>query len=221
MHKSRPVGARHLGGFRGVRNEHSSVDSCVACTNARTCDHWCSYPGRRTVAGASRPFGGLSFGNNPGGRFEHHPYPPPFFGNTYTCNGANGGIIPQGTYGSMFITGTCYMPAGNITVRGDLDIAPGALLDAVTPGDPTAAPVVPATVTVGRNVNVGSERCPPLALSPEHLVFEPTRHYLRRIAGVNLTGFGALGVVVHSAVISGNVSLFGGGGGAGGQAVPR
>ena len=109
-----------------------------------------------TAAGAGQPFGGLTFGLNPGGHFGHHPYPPPFFGNFYICNGSNGGIIPAGNYGTMIITGTCYMPAGNITIRGDLDIAPGALLDAVTPGDPSSAPAVPATVVVGGNVNVGS-----------------------------------------------------------------
>ena len=78
-----------------------------------------------TAAGASGPFGGPSFGDRHGIRFGHLPYPPPFSGSSYTCNGANGGIIPQGTYGSVVVTGTCYMPAGNITIRGDLDIAPG------------------------------------------------------------------------------------------------
>jgi hypothetical protein len=166
-----------------------------------------------TAAGAARPFGGLSFGNNPGGRFGHHPYPPPFFGNSYTCNGANGGIIPEGTYGSMFITGTCYMPAGNITIRGDLDIAPGALLDAVTPGDPASAPAVPATVVVGGNVNVGSGAVLLLGCSPNISCSNPPAISYDRING-NLTGYGAQGVVVHSASIGGNVNLVGGGGGA-------
>ncbi len=165
------------------------------------------------VAGASRPFGGLSFGDNPGGHFGHHPYPPPFFGNTYTCNGANGGIIPQGTYGSIIITGTCYMPAGNITIRGDLNIAPGALLDAVTPGDPTGAPVVPATVVVGGNVNVGWGGVLLFGCSPNISCSNPPGVTYDHIAG-NLTGYGALGVVVHSVAVGGNISLLGGGGGA-------
>jgi hypothetical protein len=169
--------------------------------------------GGATAAGASGAFGGLSFGNNPGGHFEHHPYPPPFFGNTYTCNGANGGIVPQGNYGSMLITGTCYMPAGNITIRGDLDIAPGALLDAVTPGDPASAPAVPATVVVGGNVNVGSGAVLLFGCSPNISCSNPPAISYDRING-NLTGYGAQGVVVHSASIGGSVNLIGGGGGA-------
>ena len=55
-------------------------------------------------------FGGLSFGFNPGGHFGHHPYPPPFFGNFYICNGSNnGGVIPAGRYGTISSPGcaTC------------------------------------------------------------------------------------------------------------------
>jgi hypothetical protein len=165
-----------------------------------------------TAASASPPFGGQSFGHNHGGHFGQHPFPPPFFGNSYTCNGTNGGIIPQGNYGSMFITGTCYMPAGNVTIRGDLDIAPGALLDAVTPGDPASAPVVPATVVVGGNVNVGSGGVLLLGCSPNISCSNPPGITYDRIAG-NLTGYGALGVVLHSASVGGSVSLQGGGGG--------
>ena len=151
-----------------------------------------------TAAGAAHPFGGLSFGFNPGGRFDHHPYPPPFFGNNYTCNGANGGIVPEGTYGSVLITGTCYMPAGNITIRGDLDIAPGALLDAVTPGDPESAPAVPATVVVGGNVNVGPGAVLLFGCSPNISCSNPPAISYDRING-NVTAWGAQGVVVHSA----------------------
>jgi hypothetical protein len=62
--------------------------------------------------------------------------PPP--GGTYTCNGqSNEGIIPPGTYNSMLITGVCYMTYGTIVIRGNLTVAPGALLDgAATLGDP-------------------------------------------------------------------------------------
>src|ERR1700758_2856628 len=60
-----------------------------------------------------------------------------------------GGNVPAGTYQSIRVTGVCFMPAGTVAVRGNLTIAPGALLDAVTPGDPSASPVVPATVLIG------------------------------------------------------------------------
>ena len=167
-----------------------------------------------TAAGAAGPFGGLSFGFNPGGHFGHHPYPPPFFGNFYICNGSNnGGVIPAGSYGTIIVTGACYTPAGNITIRGDLDIAPGALLDAVTPGDPASTPAVPATVVVGGNVNVGAGAVLLFGCSPNISCSNPPAISYDRING-NLTGFGAQGVVVHSASIGGSVTLLGGGGGA-------
>jgi hypothetical protein len=122
------------------------------------------------------------------------------------------GNIPAGTYGSIVVTGVCYTPAGNVTVRGDLTVAPGALLDAATQGDPTASPVVPATVVIGGNVFVGKGAALILGCSPNIFCSNPPGITYDRIGG-NLTGIGALGVVVHSASIQGNVSLFGGGGG--------
>lgn len=82
----------------------------------------------------------------------------------YTCPA---GSIPPGTYGSILVTGICYMPAGNITVQGNVTVAPGALLDVVTPGDPTTGPpVVPATVSIGGNVIVGKGAVLLLGCSP-------------------------------------------------------
>ena len=79
------------------------------------------------------------------------------------------------------------MPAGNITIRGDLDIAPGALLDAVTPGDPASAPAVPATVVVGGNVNVGAGAVLLFGCSPNISCSNPPAITYDRISG-NLTG---------------------------------
>lgn len=132
-----------------------------------------------------------------------------FFGYTYDCTGGN---IPPGLYNSMTITGVCYMPAGNITIQGNLTIAPGALLDAVTPGDPSASPVVPATVVIGGNVSVGAGGAFLFGCSPNISCTSPPGITYDRIGG-NLTGIGALGVVVHSASIGGSVTLLGGGGG--------
>src|ERR1700751_5584307 len=67
----------------------------------------------------------------------------PAHGGAYVCTGGN---IAPGTYRSIVVTGICYMPAGAIVVRHNLTVAPGALLDAYTPGDPHAHPVVSATV---------------------------------------------------------------------------
>jgi len=128
---------------------------------------------------------------------------------TYTCTKGN---IPAGTYASMVITGVCYMPAGNVTVRGDLTVAPGALLDAATAGDPADSPAVPATVVVGGNVSVGKGAVLIFGCSPNIFCTDPVGITYDHIGG-DLTAIGALGVVVHSASIQGSVSLAGGGGG--------
>ncbi len=129
----------------------------------------------------------------------------------YNCTG---GDVAPGTYWSMIITGVCYMPAGNVVIRGDLTVAPKALLDAVTPGDPTTGkPVVPATVVVGGNVFVGSGAVLLLGCSPNISCSNPPGITFDRIGG-SLFANGAQGVVVHSASIRGSVYLRGGGGGA-------
>jgi hypothetical protein len=132
-------------------------------------------------------------------------------GKTYICTGGN---IPPGTYKSILVTGVCYTPKGTIVVRKNLTVAPGALLDAVTPGDPPGKhPVVPATVLIGGNVFVGKGAVLLLGCSPNISCGSPPGISFDRIRG-NLTAIGAQAVVVHSASIGGNFSLIGGGGGA-------
>lgn len=126
----------------------------------------------------------------------------------YDCTGGNGGIVPPGTYSSMIITGVCYMPAGTITIRGNLTVEPYALLDATTPGDPAAYPLQAATVLVGGSVSVGTGAVLFLGCSP--FISCPMAVNYDRIGG-NLTATGALGVVVHSVTIGGTFSLQGGG----------
>jgi len=132
-------------------------------------------------------------------------------GGTYVCTG---GPVPPGTYSTMVIKGVCFAPAGTIVVRGNLTIAPGALLDAVTPGDP-APPnsVVPATVLIGGNVLVGSNGVLALGCSPNISCSNPPGISFDRVGG-NLTAINSQAVVVHSATIGGNVTVLGGGGGA-------
>lgn len=131
-------------------------------------------------------------------------------GGGYDCTG---GAIPAGSYASMTISGVCYMPAGNVIVRRNLTVEPGALLDAVTQGDPTSGtPVVPATVSVGGNVSVGAGATLLFGCSPNILCSNPPGISYDTIAG-NLTAVRAQGVVVHSAWIGGNVSILAGGGG--------
>jgi hypothetical protein len=133
---------------------------------------------------------------------------------TYVCTGANGGIIPAGTYSSIIVKGVCYMPAGTVVIRHDLIIGPKALLDAVTPGDPPGNAQLPATVLVGGNVKVGKGAVLLLGCSPDQGCNGGVNY--DRIGG-SLTGVGDLGIVVHSASIRGNVTLLGGGGGVAGD----
>jgi hypothetical protein len=130
---------------------------------------------------------------------------------TYNCAG---GDIAAGTYQSVIVTGVCYMPAGNVVIKHDLTVAPRALLDAVTPGDPTTGPpAVPATVSVGGNVFVGAGADLLLGCSPNISCASPPAITFDRIGG-NLNAVGAQAEVVHSAAIGGRVALLGGGGGA-------
>ena len=131
-------------------------------------------------------------------------------GGSYVCTGGN---VPPGAYTSILITGVCFAPAGTIVVRGNLTIAPNALLDAVTPGDPPASPVVPATVLIGGNVFVGRNGVLALGCSPNISCGSPPGISFDRVGG-NLTAINSQAVVVHSATIGGNVTVLGGGGGA-------
>jgi hypothetical protein len=136
-------------------------------------------------------------------------------GGAYVCTGGN---IHPGTYRSIIVTGICYMPRGTIVVRHNLTVAPGALLDAVTPGDPSSKhPVVPATVRIGGNVSVGKDGVLVLGCSPNISCSNPPGISFDRVGG-NITAIGSLAVVIHSATIGGNVTVLGGGGGAAGGA---
>lgn len=132
-------------------------------------------------------------------------------GGAYTCTGADGGIIPAGTYSSITVTGVCYAPAGNIDVTGNVTVAPGALLDAMSAGDPVATPLLPADVNIGGNVIVGAGAVLLLGCSPA--IVCPSAVTADRVGGsINATE--ALGVLVHSTAVGGNISIKGGGGGA-------
>jgi hypothetical protein len=124
-----------------------------------------------------------------------------------------GGTIPAGSYPSMLIKGVCSMPAGNVVVRGDLTIAPGALLDDGSPGDPTTGtPVVAAVLTVQGNLLVGRGAVALLGCSPNSACSNPPGISAAHIDG-SLTASNALAVVVHSSDIKGSFSMIGGGGG--------
>jgi hypothetical protein len=128
----------------------------------------------------------------------------------YDCTGGN---VPPGTYGSMIITGVCTMNTGNVTIKGNLQVAPKALLDAVTPNDPASKPTVPAVVTIRGNVLVDAGAVLLLGCSPNISCGPPSPGITYDRIGGNLTALGAQGVVVHSATIGGYVTVLGGGGG--------
>ena len=138
----------------------------------------------------------------------------------HRSSNCTGGNIPPGTYKSMTISGVCFMSDGNVVVKGNLTIKPGALLDNDTPGDPTSSPVVAAQLYVGGNVTVGKGGVALLGCSPNSAcggnsaATPPTGPGISSatIRG-NFTANQPLGVVIHSSSIGGNFTVIGGGGG--------
>lgn len=131
----------------------------------------------------------LADGHGPGGD-----------GEGYVCTG---GAIPTGNYSSMEVTGVCSIPAGSVTVSGDLVIRPGALLDAVSPA---------ATVVVGRNLRVERGAVLFLGCGASLPICSNTSPGPDRVGG-SIEAAQALGVVIHAVTVGGNLSIIGGGGG--------
>lgn len=148
-----------------------------------------------SVAGASR-------NNGPGHGWFHH--------GGYVCTS---GAVPSGAYRSVLVTGICTMPSGHVYISGDLTIAPGALLDAVTPGDPTTGtPAVPATVYVGGDVWVLKGAALLLGCSPNISCAPPAAGITFDQVQGSLTAVGAQAVVLHDVSVGRDVTILGGGG---------
>ena len=135
--------------------------------------------------------------------------------NAYVCSGGN---IPSGSYGSVLVTGVCYVPSGTVEVHGGLSIAPGALLDAISPASGGIGSGLPGTVNVDGGITVGAGAvlllgCGPMDCNP------PLGATNDRVNG-GIRAVGALAVVVHSATIDGGVSIIGGGGGPAVEGIP-
>jgi hypothetical protein len=131
-------------------------------------------------------------------------------GNNYTCTG---GSIPGGNYASITVTGFCdIVPEAVINVSGNINVAPGALLDAQS---------APSTITVGHNITAGAGSLLGLGCQPSGTI--------GRFAGVpcadpygaeqtvitvngNITATNADTVLIRKVTVNGNVSLSGGGG---------
>jgi len=109
------------------------------------------------------------------------------------------GPLAPGTYNGLIIKGVCIVKKGPVTVNGNVVLKPGSVFNAVST----------AVLTVRGNILVGSGALLGLGCSPEVGCKSLTPD---RFNG-NILASQALGVIVQSGTISGNVSVTGGGGG--------
>ena len=138
-------------------------------------------------------------------------------GNNYTCSGgdlASGNFtsIPSGNYASITVTGVCNIqPDAVIKVVGNINVAPGAVLDAQS---------APSTITVGHNITAGAGSLLGLGCQPTNTIgrfagvpcaIEPDGHTTITVNG-NVTATDADTVLLRKATVNGNVTLTGGGG---------
>jgi hypothetical protein len=129
--------------------------------------------------------------------------------------GCTGGSLPGGTYSQVTINGVCLVNAGPVTVTGNLVVTPGsALVAAFGLNDMTQSGNSNLTVDGNLTVDTAGE----LILGCEPNFFpclDDNSNTLTGTAtvGKNLTGSGALAMIVHASSIMGNVSESGGGGG--------
>jgi hypothetical protein len=128
------------------------------------------------------------------------------------CHGtlAAPGFIAPGTYSSITAVGFCLgPPTGNVIVKGDVTVARGAALAANYPSFAPGAPEGDANWLVKGNVWVGAGATLLLGCEPATGCVNTTFDTVRG----NVDADGALGVILHSDIIGGNVSFNGGGGG--------
>jgi hypothetical protein len=139
-------------------------------------------------------------------------------GASYTCTGGNFATgdftsIPSGTYASITVAGVCNIqPNAVIKVIGNLNILPGAVLDAQS---------APSTITVGRSVFAGPGSILGLGCQPPNTIgmfagvpcADPyaAGHTTITVDG-NITAWDADTVLIRQVTIYGSVTLTGGGG---------
>jgi hypothetical protein len=129
-----------------------------------------------------------------------------------TCAGtlASPGNIAPGTYSSLRVVGFCLgPPKGNVIIKDDVTVAKGAALAANYPAFAPGAPEGDANWLVKGDVMVGAGGTLLLGCEPAVGCVNTTRDTVRG----NVDADGALGVILHSDFIGGNVSYKGGGGG--------
>ena len=133
----------------------------------------------------------------------------------YTCTGgdfASGNLtpIPSGTYASITVKGVC-APAPNavINVFGNVNVAPGAVLDAQS---------APSTITVGHDVlaapgailGLGCLPNPVGHMTGHPCTVDPTESSNITVNG-NVIAWGANTVLLNGITVRANVTLIGGG----------
>jgi hypothetical protein len=154
--------------------------------------------GAAGIAGAARPGGALTCS---GGNWTGDPGT-----STFTS-------IGSGNYTSITITGVCNIdPEAVINVTGNINLAPGAVLDAQS---------VPSTITVGHNITAGAGSVLGLGCQPSNTIgmfagvpcLDPygDEQTVITVNG-NVTAGDADTVLLRKVTIGGNVSLAGGGG---------
>jgi hypothetical protein len=132
----------------------------------------------------------------------------------YTCAGGtlfplNPSIIPPGRYESIRVTGNCLIPGGEVDVRENVSVGRGAVLVVNLPPTPGGGPPEDdATLIVGGNVSVGKDATLILGCAPSF----GCDNFTHSVIKGNLTADGALGMLLHSDTIKGNLSVNGGGG---------
>ena len=169
--------------------------------------------GVAVVAGFVAPVGALALSTGPATAAPSLRWPAP-----YTCRGgdfATGAFstIPSGTYADLTVTGAC-QPAPNavITVLGDVNVAPGAALDAQS---------FPSTITVGHDVTAGPGSLLGLGCLPDPTPTSSTGHPCVDADGNPTTGssditvkgnvlaWNADAVLLNGITVKGNVTLVG------------
>jgi hypothetical protein len=130
----------------------------------------------------------------------------------HTCSGtptAPGSIAP-GTYSSITVVGFCLgPPTGNVIVQGGVTVTNHSVFAANYPSFAPGAPEGDANWLVKGNVLVGAGGTLLLGCEPATNCVNTTHDAVRG----NLDADGALGVILHSTTVGGNVRYNGGGGG--------
>jgi hypothetical protein len=131
----------------------------------------------------------------------------------YTCTGGdfatqNFTSIPSGIYASITVKGVCAVaPDAVITVIGNINVAPGAVLDAQS---------APSTITVRHNVTAGPGSLlglgclpnPPGHMTGHPCSVDPTGSSNITVNG-NLTAWHASAVLLNGITVKRNVTLIG------------